>query len=190
METSNDMSLKMAEDGETIAKGVDISTEKLTELGLLCEKLKEKSEKIELILEDLKKLKEEEKEISSKKIPDLFDEIGMSQIKLKTGETITIKKSFAAHVSEANKPVAFAWLEKNGHEAIIKHEITTIFKKGDLNERSLIEKKLKELGLTYKEKSSIHPMTLKSFIKEQMEIGSDIPQDYFGVYPIRETKIK
>jgi len=188
--SDNDLMQDMATDGAAVATGESASTEKLGELGKLCKDLQAKESEVAKAEEILRQLKEEARELSFNKIPDLFDEIGMSEIKLKSGEKVTIKRGFASHISEANKPVAFTWLHDNGHGAIIKHELTTTFKEGDDKEKIALEAKMRELGLTYKDKDYVHHSTLKSFVKEQIENGSDIPQDAFGVHPIRETKIK
>ncbi len=188
--SDNDLMENMASDGAAVAGGVVASTEKLAELGTLCKSLQEKESEIKGVEEALKILKEQARELSSNKIPDLFDEIGMSEIKLRNGEKVTIKRGFASTISQANKEEAFAWLHAKGHAAIIKHELTTTFKEGDADEKKALEAKLNELGLTYKDKDYVHHSTLKSFVKEQIENGSDIPQDAFGVFPTRETKIK
>jgi hypothetical protein len=46
------------------------------------------------------------------------------------------------------------------------------------------------MGVDYGDKEYVHPMTLKAFVKEQMTNGSDIPQEAFGIFPIRITKLK
>lgn len=138
----------------------------------------------------LKELSEKLRLVSEVKIPDIFDELGFDKIKLKSGEVIEIKRGYASTITEENKDAAFKWLEKNEHDGIIKHDVTVKLKKGESDDHKKIVKFLKEAGLTYEDKEHIHPATLKSFVNEQMEQGSDIPQDVFKIFPIRKTKIK
>ena len=43
-------------------------------------------------------------------------------------------------------------------------------------------------GVKYDRKQAVHPSTLKSFVKQSLENGEDIPEDVFGVY--RQTVAK
>jgi hypothetical protein len=35
----------------------------------------------------------------------------------------------------------------------------------------------------------VEPMTLKAFVKEQIQMGRNVPSDLFGVYVANKTKI-
>lgn len=168
----------------------DASNQQLTELALLIEGLREKEKKVAELEDRLKAVKQEVSEISKIKIPDFFDSIGMDGMKLKTGEVITIKRGFAASISKANQEEAFAWLRKNGHDGIIKKDVTVHIKKGEQDEALALNEHLAKEGYTFTNKEGVHPMTLKAFVTEQMGAGTDLPQDKFGVFPLRETKIK
>ena len=41
---------------------------------------------------------------------------------------------------------------------------------------------LKSRGLAPEVRQSIHPSTLKAFVKEQLTTGKDIPSEPFGIY--------
>lgn len=140
--------------------------------------------------ECLEKLKEDLRQVSEIKIPDIFDELGFDKIKLKSGEKIEIKRGYAATISEENRAAAFDWLKENNHDDIIKHDVIVKLKKGESEDHTKITEFLEKEGVPYEDKEHIHPATLKAFVNEQMEAGSDIPQDVFKVFPIRKTKIK
>ena len=40
-----------------------------------------------------------------------------------------------------------------------------------------------------KQAEKVEPMTLKAFVREQIEKGKDVPADLFGVYVATRTKI-
>jgi hypothetical protein len=42
--------------------------------------------------------------------------------------------------------------------------------------------KLSDMGYMAVRAESVHPQTLKSFVKEQIEKGSPVPVDTFGVF--------
>lgn len=167
-----------------------VTEDKLEELARLVHEFKEMEAAIEEEEAYLKEMKEKYDAIGMGKIPDLFDSLGLSEIKLKTGEKVEIKRDFAASITAERQEVCFKWLIENGHEGIIKHDVVTTIKKGEKEEYEKLLASLNQLGVTYTDKSYVHPMTLKSFVKEQINAGSSLPQEQFGVFPIRKTKIK
>jgi len=186
---TNDLNAMMADDGASQIAEVP-RTAKLDELSKLLQDLDLVNGEVEALQEHLKEAEERQKELSMGKIPDLFDELGLSVIKMKDGKVVEINRSFAATISAENKDDCFNWLRKNGHDGIIKHDLTVKLKKGEEAEVAALISDLNERGLTYSDKEHVHPMTLKAFVREQIEKGSDLPQDKFGVFPIRKTKIK
>jgi len=46
-----------------------------------------------------------------------------------------------------------------------------------------------KFGFNYNQKQKVEPMTLKAFVKDQVEQGKQIPFDMFGVYIANKTKI-
>ena len=177
----------MESDAETKAEA---SNDQLTELSVMINVMRDKERVLDDLEERVKMIQAEVDDISKNRIPDFFDQLGMDEIKLSTGEKVTIKRGFAAHISKANQEVAYAWLKKNNHGGIIKNEIKIDIKKGDEDEVANLQKVLIERGLTFSRRESVHGQTLKAFVTEQMTAGTDLPQTEFGVHPLRETKIK
>lgn len=177
---------EMAGDAE---KG-QITSDKLEELSKLVHEFKELETAIEEEEEYLKTMKEKYDAIGMGKIPDLFDSLNLSELRLKTGEKIEIKRDFAASITSENQEVCFKWLKDHGHESIIKHDVVTTIKKGEIKEYEELLQYLNKVGVTYADKSYVHPMTLKSFIREQINAKVQFPQEQFKVFPIRKTRIK
>ena len=48
---------------------------------------------------------------------------------------------------------------------------------------------LEDQGYNTEQKESVHSMTLKAFIREQVEKGGEIPRDLFNVYVGQRTTI-
>lgn len=177
--------------GDSEKKKMELpSNEKLKELGDLVNKLADLEEKIFNTEEDLKKLNKGYNELSLVKIPDLFDEFGLSKLNLADGTRIEIIRKYSASITAKNQTQCFTWLRENDHDAIIKHDITVNLKKGESEEAITITKQLVKLGVTYKDKEHVHPQTLYSFVKERIESGDDFPLETFKVFPIRKAKVK
>ncbi|MAK50646.1 hypothetical protein [Marinobacter sp.] len=134
-------------------------------------------------LEDMLKAKKEELRLTQEQeLPDAMSAAGLTQITLSTGEKISINEFYSAHISKANQQQAYQWLLDNGHEGIIKNEVSLKFGRG---ESAIVDETvlaLKSRGLSPEVKQSIHPSTLKAFVKEQLTTGNDIPTEPFGVY--------
>ncbi len=168
----------------------ELNEKRMADLARLVNEQKSLEETIAEYETCLEELNRKLREVSEIKIPDIFDELGFDQVKLKTGEKVEIKRGFAATLSEENKPAAFKWLEETNNDGIIKHDVIVKLKKGESKEHDEIIDYLTKQGYTYEDKQHIHPATLKSFVTEQMEKGADIPQEVFKIFPIRKTKIK
>jgi len=189
METNNLLN-EMAKDGAKEKANNSSDENKLSELTSLCRAMQMAEKNLEEAEEVVKLAKETLFNYQNIRIPDLFDEMGLSQIKLTDGSKVEVRRSFAASISEKNKLSCFNWLIANGHSDIIKHDLTIKLKKGEDEEYEKIKSSLEEVGATYTDKEHIHPATLKAFVKEQIENNVDIPQEAFGVFPIRKTSIK
>lgn len=187
----NDMAELFEQDSMEEATEKEVPrNEKLKELAALIDKM----QKHELEMQRLSKLLAAETEkynkINTLMIPDLFEELGLKKISLSNGRTVEIKSSYVGSITEDRKPQCFEWLENKGYDSIIKHDVISKFKKGETAEHDNLVKVLIDLGVTFEDKKYVHPQTLKSFIREQLESGADFPQELFGVVAIRKTIVK
>ncbi|MEC8831477.1 MAG: hypothetical protein VX772_03885, partial [Bacteroidota bacterium] len=84
---------------------------------------------------------------------------------------------------------AFGWLKEHGHDDIIKNEVIIRFGRGEEDKANELVKELDGKGLSPDQKRRVEPMTIKGFVREQIEKGVNLPQDKFGVYTFYDTKI-
>ena len=138
----------------------------------------------------LKAKKEELRLTSEQELPDAMQAAGLTQITLSTGEKISINEFYNAHISKANQEKAYEWLVSNGHEGLIKNEVLMKFGR---DESEIVEQTVSALqsrGLSPEVRQSVHPSTLKAFVKEQFTSGNDIPTEPFGIYIGTKATIK
>ena len=139
---------------------------------------------------ELKAKKEEFRTTSEQELPDAMQAAGLTQIKLNSGENISINEFYNAHISKANQEKAYEWLTANGHEGLIKNEVLLKFGR----EESLVVDEtvsaLQARGLSPQVRQSVHPSSLKAFVKEQFTSGNDIPTEPFGIYIGTKATIK
>ena len=139
---------------------------------------------------ELKAKKEEFRTTSEQELPDAMQAAGLTQIKLSTGENITINEFYNAHISKANQEIAYNWLMKNGHEGLIKNEVSLKFGREESEVVEQTVSALQSRGLSPEVCQSVHPSTLKAFVKEQFTSGNDIPTEPFGIYIGTKAVIK
>ena len=140
--------------------------------------------------ENLKDLKKEQDRLSGEVIPTMMSEMGLSELKLQDGSHLKVSTSYKAHITEANKEMAFNWLRNNGLGDIIKNEISVSFGRGEDNKAAHYAELAKGQGLDPTQKLKVEPMTLKALVRERIEAGKEMPTELFGVFSENKTTIK
>mgnify|MGYP003152393366 CR=1 FL=1 len=109
---------------------------------------------------------------------------------LKNGEEVEVRNTYGAHIKEANKEAAFAFLRESGHGDIIKHTVSVAFGKGeDAMAESFVESAERQ-GYVPQQKTAVHPQTLKAWVRERIENGESIPTETFGVFAGQKAIIR
>ena len=84
---------------------------------------------------------------------------------------------------------AFGILNNLGGGALIKTHFNLVFGKGEKQEAERLAQSLVADGFDFEEKEDVHAGSLKSFIKERMRDGSEMPLDDLGLYAGSVAKI-
>ena len=168
----------------------DVTNDELANVSSLAQKQINLTNEVSQIEDMLKAKKEELRLVQEQELPDALSEVGLTQIVLSSGEKISLSEFYSAHISKANQQQAYQWLIENGHEGIIKNEVSLKFNRGESQIVDETVLALKSRGLSPEVKQSIHPSTLKAFVKEQLTTGNDIPTEPFGIYIGNKANIK
>ena len=169
---------------------VAIDTGMSSDIAKSCNKLLETQKKISTAEEELKKLKEVETTLSEQTIPNLMQQAGLSLLKLADGSSVEVKPFYSARIPASKSEEAFSWLRENGHGDMIKNQVSLEFGMRQDNEAKALVEELKQKGLAVNQKTSVHPSTLRGFVREQIqELGKDVPAELFGTYVANKTKI-
>lgn len=127
--------------------------------------------------------------LNQRTIPDIMQELAMADFTLTDGSKLEVKDDIKTHISEENRPVAHKWLREHDFDGIIKTKVIAEFGKGELEKAEAAQKKLADEGFDSSLSESVHPSTLKSFVKERLEAGDNIPVAAFGIFETKKTKI-
>lgn len=128
------------------------------------------------------------KTLLEKTIPDAMTEVGMADIGLADGTRVKVEPFHRGAITEKTKPAAHKWLEDNGFGGLIKHDFGVSFGREEEGVAGL-RAYVREMGLTYKEKETVHPQTLGAFIRDQASKGNPVPSDIFNIYSGSTTKL-
>ena len=142
-------------------------------------------------LEDqLKKKKDYKKHLAENVLPNLFAEVGLSELKLADGRHLKVTNYYGASIKDAKKEAAFEWLRNNGFGDLIKNQVSCSFGRNeDEKAKSLIDS-LQSQGYQSMQREWVEPSTLRAFIREQHEAGKKLPMDLLGAFVGQKTTIK
>tara|TARA_R100000951_G_scaffold115653_1_gene124444 strand:+ start:3007 stop:3531 length:525 start_codon:yes stop_codon:yes gene_type:complete len=140
--------------------------------------------------QELSTLKDQHKQVSQTDLPEALAETGLSEIKLLDGSKISVNQFYNASIPKDKVEQAFTWLRDNGHEDLIKNTITCDFGRGEDGNAKVLKETLTGSGVSYTDKTAVHPQTLKAFVREQVESGQNLPLDLLGVYIGQKSVIK
>ncbi len=130
------------------------------------------------------------KDLREREIPDLFAELGLSEVRLSDGSRMAVRQLFAANIKVADRDNAHRWLRENGFGDLIKNEVTVALKRGQDAQAEEVAGFLLEKGLAFTKSESVHPSTLKAFVTERMEKADIALPESISVFPVRRAEIK
>jgi hypothetical protein len=176
-------------DLEQLSKEITIDTSVSQDIAELCNKLLDVQKEVTTLEDKLKKKKEEELKLSEQDIPNLMQKAGVAALKLTDGSSVEIKPYYGARIPASRTDEAFDWLRENNYGDLIKNNVTLTFGRNEDNVAKTLVDELRQKGHNVKQAEKVEPMTLKAFVREQIEKGKNVPADLFGVYVATRTKI-
>lgn len=139
---------------------------------------------------DLKAAKVALTRLEREDLPDLMTEVGLSEIRLSDGTLVRLETEVEARLTERTRGAAIAWLVANGFGGLVKTEVAVGFGAGEHDKAVEVAGELAADHEDVRARETVHPATLKSFVKEQMAAGAAIPMDLFNVHPFQKATIK
>ena len=176
-------------DLEQMSKNITLDTTAMEDIATACNKLLDIQKEVSALEDQLKKKKEQELKLSEQDIPNLMQKAGAASIKLTDGTAVEIKPYYGARIPASRTEEAFDWLRENNFADLIKNNVTLTFGRNEDNMAKSLVDDLRNKGHNVKQAEKVEPMTLKAFVREQIEKGKDVPADLFGVYVATRTKL-
>ena len=166
-----------------------ISADALRQLMGLCAIAAELGVEVEAADANLKAKKAALRAVLEEDIPQFMTELGVTEIRLESGEKIKIADDVQASITEATEVEAYRWLEEKGFGGLIKTNVSIQFGRDQLEAAKALADRLEAEGLDPEFKRSVHWQTLRAFLKEQLAAAAEIPLDLFNARPVKVAKI-
>lgn len=138
---------------------------------------------------ELKEAKEEERILREEHLPAVMQEYGLTEMTLESGEKIKVCQELYASLTGDRKDEAFGWLCETGNAGLIKTTVVSSFSKGEKDKAEETITLLRSKGYDAHLKQEVHPMTLKAFLKSEIEKGTHVPLDLFNAHVVFAAKI-
>ena len=159
-------------------------------IGAVANDIADTDKEISDIEKQLKKKRDYKKHLSENVLPNLFAEVGLSELKLSDGRLIKVGNYYGASIKEDKKQAAFTWLRNNGFGDLVKNQVSCSFGRNEDEKARGLSQYLDEQGYESSQREWVEPSTLRAFIREQHEAGSQLPMDLLGAYVGQKTTIK
>lgn len=139
----------------------------------------------------LKEASERARVLREETLPGALMELGVTEVKLETGEKVSMKMEVYASIPVARRDDAFTWLDQHGFGGLIKAKVSAPFGRGEEAQAQAALTLLQNAGVAAELSRDIHPQTLKAFLREQMAAGNkELDLELFGARPTWVAKIK
>jgi hypothetical protein len=170
--------------------GIAASSSDLSDIAKLVDQalvLKQEQERIESALKDVNA---DLRTVLEVKLPELMLRAGIRNFVTESGRKVEVKKFYSATITESNAEAAMRWLEEHGFGALIKNVVSVMFDR-EQNEAAVeLLSSLRDQDYEVMNKQSVHAGTLKSWLREQLEAGKEVPMDLFSAFVGDKATIK
>ena len=180
----NDLLKQMEGDFEkNLSSNIEkVDSGKLKNVASIARQIRDEEEYIASLDKDLKKAKKNLLKLTDEEFPTLLQEMGLSEFKLDDGSQVTIKQTYGASILVDNRPTAYQWLRDNGFGDLIKNIVSCEFGMGEDQKADDFRDTASRKGFQVEQNTSVHPQTLKAFVKERCEKGEEFPMELFGAF--------
>lgn len=137
----------------------------------------------------VRKLREAHRQIAEEQLPELFEQVGMAELKTRSGLPLKLKNRVHTNISKGRKPNVIAWLDANGQGGMVKRSVIIDF---DKTQEEKVKALLRLIGKGWpnnRTELDVHASTVKAFVVRRLAEGKKIPLDVFGVHCVDVVEI-
>lgn len=125
-------------------------------------------------------------------LPDVMAEIGLTSFQLADGSRLKIEDFIEGSLPRdpIARDTAINVLVGAGGDTMIRNEVVIPFERRQHNEAVSLAQELQARGLPVKIEQDVHHMTLKSFVRDKLSHGEELPYEKLGIFVGRRAVVK
>ena len=123
-------------------------------------------------------------------LPESMLHLGLKSFTLSDGNKLDVKTFYRGNISKNRAEEAHDWLRDHDHADLIKNDVVCSFGKGEDHDALVLMGKLEGMQVDYENRKHVHASTLKAFVREQIEMGKELPLDLLGVHIGQRSEIR
>jgi uncharacterized small protein (DUF1192 family) len=180
----------MTIDFETDAQAIEVADTSLLSISELAKAALLLEKDITDLEATLTEKKEQLRNLTDERLPDALKEIGMTKFQMTDGSVIEVKPFYSASIPVDRRGEAYEWLRAHGYDDIIKNTVSVQFGRGEDDAAGDLINSIRKQGLLPEQAEKIESQTLKAWVREMVEQGTEFPTELFGAYTGFKAKIK
>lgn len=166
-------------------------SDKLERLKWLTEQMSESLDEVSDLTTRLKNAKEDLRRFQEDIVPEAMRETGQDLLKLPNGQYLSLEDEIKARIPKAAEEEAYAYLEDIGEGGMLKRRIVCEFRRDQEAEALAALEALRHAGFHQAVLEKTHAWnTLQSWVEKQLEAGSALPLELFGIHQRSVAKVK
>lgn len=138
---------------------------------------------------ELKDAKEALREIEEKLLPAALLAAGTSEFTTDDGTKVTVQPFYNVTFTKDRQDEVFEWLRENGHGDLVKNVVSVQFGRQEDDKALELVHGLMRRGYNTNQDQWVEPMTWKAFAKEQIEQGTEFPEELFRTFIGNKAKV-
>ena len=172
-------------------KSLDLPQDgQLSSVSNIAEQILAEQQRVENLEGDLKAAKAKLLKLTDEELPAAMQELNLSAFALADGSQVSLKPTYGARIPKDKEQAAFEWLRQRNEADLIKNTVTVRFNKEQDNEARALVEDLRGKDMQPEQASTIHPGTLRAWVKGRVEDGLELDMELFGVWVGQRAEIK
>lgn len=166
------------------------TTDGLTRLSQLADKLFDAETEVTRIQAELKAAQKTVQQLQEHDIPTLMDSLEVEEFKTKSGLKITVGDKLSAKKLTAAHAAALQWLRDHDQGGLIKTLVGVPFTAGSESDADDLVEQLAGEGIAAEKSMEVHHSSLAAAIKQMLADGVDVPMELLGGYQRRVASVE
>lgn len=138
--------------------------------------------------ENLKKHQAHLDNIAEEQIPDLMEELGITEFKTKSGLKITVSEKVRCR--QLTSSAGLQWLRENGQGGLIKSQVVVPFTRGTDSEAQKLVDRLAGDGMAARHEAFVPWNSLAAAAKSMRLDGDEVDEKVLGIWDQRRAKVE